>query len=94
MITSGAFGDHLNKVKVASNCLQAAKLRVNVKKSYFELHEIEKLGYVLTCDGRKPQPEKVSTVLVLGEPKNLKEVRRFLVMVQYYHDVWVYVDPT
>ena len=31
----------------------------------------------------------MSAILALKEPTNVKELRRFLGMVQYYRDVWV-----
>ena len=87
-ISNGTFQDHLNKVEVVLQRLQKAKLRVNLRKSQFALHEVEYLGYVLTRDGIKPHPGKVSAILALKEPSNVKELRRFLGMVQYYRDVW------
>ena len=57
-------------------------------KSNFALHEIEYLGYILTREGIKPQPEKVQAILALKEPTSVKELRKFLGMVQYYRDVW------
>ena len=50
--------------------------------------ETEYLGYVLTRDGIKPQPKKVQSILALTPPKNVKELCRFLGMVQYYRDLW------
>ena len=49
--------------------------------------EVEYLGYILTRDGMKPQPEKVSAILALESPKNVNELRAFLIMVQYYRDM-------
>ena len=46
------------------------------------------MGYVLSRDGIKPQSEKVSAILALREPQNVKEMRMFLGMSQYYRDVW------
>ena len=69
--------------------LKDDKLRVYVKKYGFTRHEIEYLGYILNRDGIKPNPEKVSVILALKEPTNVKELQRFLGMVQYYRDVWV-----
>ena len=80
--------DHLNKVEAVLDRLRLAKLRVNVKKSSFALYEIEYLGYVLSRDNIKPQPEKVSASLSLWEPQNLEGLCRFLGMVQYYQYVW------
>jgi hypothetical protein len=63
--------------------LQKAGLHVNANKSSFALHEIEYLGYILTREGIKPQPEKVTAMQALWEPTSVKELRRFLGMVQY-----------
>ena len=88
VITNGTFEDHLRKVEVVLIKLKKANLRCNAPKCGFALHEIEYLGYKLTRDGIAPQPEKVSAILALTPPKNVKELRRFLGMVQYYRDVW------
>ena len=68
--------------------LQKAGLCVNATKSNFCQHEIEYLGYVLTREGIRPQPEKVQAILALREPTSVKELRKFLGMVQYYRDIW------
>ena len=88
VITMGTYDNHLNKAESVLYCLRLAKLRVHVKKSSFVLYEIEYLGYVLSRDGIKPQPEKISAILALREPQNVEELYRFLSMVQYYQDVW------
>jgi hypothetical protein len=54
----------------------------------FCAHEIEYLSYILTRDGIKPQPKKVQEILTLNLPINVKELRNFLGMVQYYGDMW------
>eukprot|EP00804_Cyclotella_cryptica_P023312 CCRYP_000461-RA/>CCRYP_000461-RA protein AED:0.40 eAED:0.40 QI:0/0/0/1/0/0/4/0/401 len=68
--------------------LQDAGLTVNERKSSFCAVETEYLGYVLSRDGIKPQPNKVQAILALTPPQNVKELRRFLGMVQYYRDIW------
>jgi hypothetical protein len=68
--------------------LRDAKLKVNAAKSSFCAHEIEYLGYILTREGIKPQPKKVQAILALNLPNNVKELRHFLRMVQYYQDMW------
>ena len=88
IISSGTYDDHLLKVEEVLTRLQLAGLRVNATKSSFALHEIEYLGYILTREGIKPQPEKVSAIQALKEPTSVKELRKFLGMVQYYRDLW------
>ncbi len=68
--------------------LRDARIKVNAAKSLFCAHEIEYLGYILTREGIKPQPEKVQAILALNPPNNVKELRHVLGMVQYYRDMW------
>jgi hypothetical protein len=68
--------------------LRDTGLKVNVAKSSFCAHKIEYLGYILTRDGIEHQPKKVQVILALNPPNNVKELRHFLGMVQYYRDMW------
>jgi hypothetical protein len=68
--------------------LRDARPKVNVAQSLFCAREIEYLGYILTREGIKPQSKKVQAILVLNPPNNVKELRHFLGMVQYYRDMW------
>jgi hypothetical protein len=40
-------------------------------------------------DGIKPQLKKIEAILAINPPTNVKELRRFLGMVQYYRDMWM-----
>ena len=42
------------------------------------------MGYVLATLGIKPQPKKVQAILTLTLPTGVKDLCRFLGMVQYY----------
>jgi hypothetical protein len=88
VITRGSLEDHLEKLREVLRRLRDAGLKVNAAKSYFCTHEIEYLGYILTRDGIKPQTKKVQAILALNPPNNVKELRHFLGMVQYYRDMW------
>jgi hypothetical protein len=80
--------DHLEKLKEVFRRLCDAGLKVNVEKSTFCALEIEYLGYILTRDGIKLQSNKVQAILTIQLPTNVKELRHFLGMVQYYRDLW------
>ena len=88
VITRGNIEDHISKIETVLIWLRNAWLKVNAAKSFFCTHEIEYLGYIITREGIKPQTKKVQAVLVLNLPKNVKELRGFLGMVQYYRDIW------
>ena len=68
--------------------MRDARVKVNARKSSFCAMETEYLGYVLSRDGIKPRPKKVQVILALTPPQNVKQLRRFLGMVQYYQDIW------
>jgi len=55
----------------------------------FGTHEIEYLSYIVTGGGIKPQQKKVQAILALNTPNNVKELRHFLGMRQYYRYMWV-----
>ena len=38
--------------------------------------------------GIKPQPKKAEVILAISPPKQVKDLRKFLGMVQYYRDLW------
>ena len=88
IITRGILDEHLQKMETALTRLRDAGLKVNAAKSSIFAHEIEYLGYILTREGIKPQPKKVQAILTLNLPNNIKELRHFVGMVQYYRGMW------
>jgi hypothetical protein len=87
-ITKASLEDHLDKLKMVLTRLRDAGLRINARKSFFCAIETEYLGYILTRTGIKPQPKKVQAILAITPPKQVKDLRKFLGMVQYYRDLW------
>ena len=88
VISKESYTDHQSKLCQVLERLRKAGLRVNAPKSLFSATEIEYLGYVLTRDGIKPQHKKVAAILALKPPTNVKSLRHFLGLVQYYRDLW------
>ncbi len=80
--------DHLDKLEVVLWQLCDTGLKVNAAKSTFCALEIEYLGYVLTRDGIKPQSNKVQAILTSKPPTEVRQLRHFLGIVQYYRDLW------
>ena len=88
VLTNGSFDDHLSKLEKVLEVLQQAGLKCNATKCKFCVEEVEYLGYLLTRDGIKPLPTKVKAILAIKSPKTVRQVRRFLGMIQYYCDLW------
>ena len=88
IISNGTFEDHMEKLDIVLSRVEQAGFRANVRKCFFAEDELEYLGYILTREGVKPQPKKVEAILRLQAPKNVKQLRTFLGMVNYYRDMW------
>ncbi len=88
VISDGTFEDHMMKVKKVLQRLEAANFRANVRKCFFAQDSLEYLGYQISRKGIQPQPKKVEAIMAIKEPKNVKQLRHFLGMVNYYRDMW------
>ena len=88
-ISCESFEDHLNKLEEIFKRLQEAGLKVNANKSFFARPELEYLGYWITRRGIQPIAKKVDAIQKIAEPRNKKELRRFIGLVNYYRDMWV-----
>ena len=87
LITSnGDYKDHLQKVDLVLARLEKAGFRANVRKCFFARTEIEYLGYWLSRNGIQPQPKKVEATLRLQPPRNTRQLRHFLGMVNFCRD--------
>lgn len=88
VITNGSFDDHLEKLEVVLHRLHEKGFQLNAAKSKFCALEIDYLGYTLTREGIMPQSKKVAAILALKPPKNVKDLRRVLGIIQFYRDIW------
>ena len=88
ILTKGDFDDHLEKLELTLRRLMDAGLKVNLPKSYFAQAEIEYLGYMITREGIKPQTKKIEAIANIAPPTNVRELRRFIGIINYYRDMW------
>ena len=76
----GEHDENLRKFfKRASKC----ELKLNKKKCRFHMTELPYIGHVLTSEGVKPDPKKVSAIKDMEAPRISEDVRRFLGHVNY-----------
>lgn len=75
---------HLEHIDVVLTRLSAVNMRVKAKKFKFARTEVPCLGFIITSDGIKADPEKVEAILRMLPPETVTEVRAFLGMIGYY----------
>ena len=64
--------------------LCAAHLQLKLSKCTYMQKEVVYLGHIVSADGVKHDPRKVSAVLDSQAPSNVKELRHFLGLTNYY----------
>jgi hypothetical protein len=67
-LTKSSWEDHLEGRKEVFCCLQEEGLKVITKQSNFGAHEIEYLGYIITCTGIQPIAKKVRAIQTIKTP--------------------------
>ena len=88
VVTKSSFEEHLEKLELTLKRIKAVGLKVNAEKSFFARTELEYLGHWVTREGLMPLPNKVQAIQSLNPPKNRKQLRGFIGMVNYYRDMW------
>lgn len=74
---------HDLKLKLVLDRARQIGLKFNKDKCVICAHEIKFLGHVFNSQGVLPDPTKVETICSMQPPKNVKELQRFLGMVNY-----------
>lgn len=70
----------LNKVL---DCIRESGLKLNKSKCKFRTSHVVYNGQLFTAEGMRPDPSKVEAIEQLQPPKNVKEVRTIVGMVNY-----------
>jgi len=86
IFTNGSFKQHLVDLHKVLLVLSNENLRVNKAKCTFTTSSVNYLGHTITTKGIKPQLQKISTILKLEAPTNVKQLRSFIGLVNYYRD--------
>lgn len=76
--------DHLGGIKQVFERLRQANIKLKPQKCKFALEKVKYLGHILTQEGVMPDPEKVQDIIDFPLPNNVKGVRSFLGIVNWY----------
>ncbi|XP_016702287.1 uncharacterized protein [Gossypium hirsutum] len=76
--------EHAEHLRTVLQTLRDNQLYVKFSKSEFWLREVNFLGHIVSSDGIRVEPSKVSAIVEWKPPSNVTEVRSFLGLVDYY----------
>ena len=83
-IASKTANEHKEHLRTVFERLKENKLVINVEKCEFSRDQVEFLGYMISAKGVKPVPKRVNAIRKFNPPKTVKELRRFLAMLNSY----------
>lgn len=84
LVFSTSLTEHLTSIRKIFLALREARLKVQIDKCNFLRKETQFLGHVLTAQGVRPNPEKVSIIRELRIPKSAKQIKSFLGVTGFY----------
>lgn len=76
--------EHIENLSKVFTLLERANLKINLEKSKFLRTNVEFLGHIVSRDGIRPDPGKISAIKKIPVPKNLKDLKSFLGLASYY----------
>lgn len=82
------FGTSLQEMICNLRCvfqrLRDSNFKIQMDKSEFLKRETPYLGHIITPDGIKPNPDKISAILNYPIPRTTKQIKSFLGLLGYY----------
>jgi RNase H-like domain found in reverse transcriptase/Reverse transcriptase (RNA-dependent DNA polymerase)/Integrase zinc binding domain/Chromo (CHRromatin Organisation MOdifier) domain/gag-polyprotein putative aspartyl protease len=84
LIYSNSLKEHKAHVRLVLERLQSAGLYVKAEKCLFHVTEVPFLGYLISKDGIRMDPEKVASVVTWPAPRNVHDIQCFLGFANFY----------
>ncbi|KAK3744137.1 hypothetical protein QZH41_006175 [Actinostola sp. cb2023] len=75
--------EHNDRLAKVLKRARAINLKLNKEKSKILRDELSYIGYIITAEGVKPNPDKVKGIAEMKVPTDIKELQRFMGMVNY-----------
>ncbi|XP_063830254.1 uncharacterized protein K02A2.6-like [Ostrinia nubilalis] len=82
--TGGGDREHLATLSKVLQRLHSHGMRLKRSKCSFMVDEVKYLGYLISKEGIKVDPEKVEAIKKIPRPRDVSELRSFLGLVNFY----------
>ena len=84
LVFSDTLEEHRAHVKSVLHAISEAGLKLDIKKSEFEVQEVTYIGMIISTSGVRMDPEKVSCIVNWQKCSNVKDVQGFLGFSNFY----------
>ena len=84
IVFSQTFEDHLQRLTNVFQRLRKSHLKLKLSKCHFAQPEVDYLGHVVSAHGVTTDPKKTKAVMEYPVLSNVKELRQFLGLTNYY----------
>ncbi len=78
------FNEHLQAIEKVFIRLRKANLKLRANKCQFAQRKIKFLGHIISADGVQTDPDKIAAVKTYPAPKNVKQLKSFIGLANYY----------
>lgn len=86
LIKGNNLQDCYNTVVKVLQKLSQYNIQVNFRKCKWFCESVEYLGHIISSQGRSPSPTLVEAVIRAKTPENVKELRSYLGLLNFYHN--------
>ena len=83
VVHSRTFEEHISHLEIVFKTLKDAGLKLKPNKCFFAREQIKLLGHIVSKEGIQVDQDKIEVIRSYKPMKNVKEVRRFLGMLQF-----------
>lgn len=84
IIFSTSLQEHIQRLRSVFQRIRESNFKIQLDKSEFLKREVAYLGHLITAEGVKPNPDKISAIKNYPIPKTPKEIKSFLGLAGYY----------
>ena len=84
LITSKTIDEHFQHLELVFKQLLRANFTINLEKSCFFQAELKFLGHIISTEGIWPDPDKITAIKNFPPPRNIKGLRGFLGLCNFY----------
>jgi hypothetical protein len=84
LIYNKSWEDHVQHVDRVLQLLEAQQFYAKPSKCFFGVLEVENLGYIVSHEGVKADPNKIKSIKEWIIPTTLRNLRGFMGLTRYY----------